>query len=118
MAMKLPETLSKLGGKRPLTRARMFAALAVAIAADAGQFFLGPIGWVFLDQAIDVVAMILTMWLLGFHILLLPTFVVELVPALDDLPTWTACVAAVIALRRREVNAASAPPPERQTIDV
>ena len=46
--------------------------------------------------------MLLTMRILGFHILLLPTFVVELVPLVDDFPTWTACVAAVIALRKRE----------------
>ena len=35
--------------------------------------------------------MILTSWVIGFHFLLLPTFVIELVPVLDDLPTWTAC---------------------------
>ncbi len=50
--------------------------------------------------------MVLTMWALGFHWLLLPTFALELVPALDDLPTWTACVIAVIALRKRAERAA------------
>ena len=80
----------------------MFLALGVAISADALQFCLGPFGWAFGDQAIDVMAMVLTMWLLGFHVLLLPTFVLELVPVLEDLPTWTACVIAVIWLRRRE----------------
>ena len=40
--------------------------------------------------------------MIGFHWLLLPTFVLELVPVLEDLPTWTACVIAVIALRKRE----------------
>jgi hypothetical protein len=80
----------------------MALALMVALGADGLQFCLGPFGWAFGDQMIDVVAMFLTMWLLGFHILLLPTFVVELIPVLEDLPTWTACVAAVIFLRRRE----------------
>jgi len=65
------------------------------------QLLLGPLGWAFADEIIDAVAMILTVWLLGFHILLLPTFVVELIPVVDELPTWTACVAAIIALRRR-----------------
>ena len=49
--------------------------------------------------------MLLTMWALGFHWLLLPTFVVELFPAVDMLPTWTACVIAVIALRKRAERA-------------
>ena len=80
----------------------MLAALAVAVGADSLQLLLGPLGWAFADQAIDAAAMILTMWILGFHLLLLPTFLVELVPLVDDLPTWTACTAAVIALRKRE----------------
>jgi hypothetical protein len=84
-----------------LTWRRIVFALFIAVAADGVQLITGPIGWVFADQAIDVVAMLLTMWALGFHWLLLPTFALELVPVLDDLPTWTACVIAVIALRRR-----------------
>lgn len=100
----------------------MLLALAVAIVADGLQFFLGPLGWVGLDQAIDAVAMVFTIGLIGFHVLLLPTFVVELVPVLDSLPTWTACVAAVIALRKREQHSASSPPiikpTDKPTIDV
>jgi hypothetical protein len=74
------------------------------------QLLLGPLGWVFGDQAIDCVAMVLTSWAIGFHILLLPTFVIELVPVLEDLPTWTACTIAVIALRRREQRNPTAAP--------
>ena len=55
-------------------------------------------------SAVDVVAMALTVRLLGFHLLLLPTFAVELIPVVDTLPTWTACVAAVIFLRSREAK--------------
>lgn len=84
-----------------LTRARMMLALAVAVVADGAQLLLGPLGWAFGDQIIDVVAMLLVSGLIGFHWLLLPSFVLELIPAVDELPTWTACVAAVIALRRR-----------------
>ncbi len=80
----------------------MVLALAIAVAADGLQLLLGPLGWAFIDQAIDFVAMILLSWVIGFHVLFLPTFVVELIPLLEDLPTWTACTAAVIALRRRE----------------
>jgi hypothetical protein len=99
--MNLRGKLGRLGQIPPLTRTRMLLAFGVAVLADGSQFLLGPLGWAFADQIIDAAAMILTTWLLGFHILLLPTFVVELVPVLEDLPTWTACVAAVIALRKR-----------------
>jgi hypothetical protein len=99
--VKLPENLRQIIRAPSLTRTRIFFALAVAITADGLQFLLGPFGWAFADQAIDVVAMVLTMGILGFHILLLPTFVVELIPVIEDFPTWTACVTAVIALRKR-----------------
>jgi hypothetical protein len=79
----------------------MILALVVAVIADSGQLLLGPLGWTFGDQLIDVVAMLSVSWLIGFHWLLLPSFVLELVPVVDEFPTWTACVVAVIALRRR-----------------
>jgi TM2 domain-containing membrane protein YozV len=108
--MKLPDSLNRRLHAPKLTRTRIFLALAVAVFADGLQFCLGFIGWAFIDQAIDCVAMILVSWAIGFHILLLPTFVIELVPVLEDLPTWTACTIAVIALRRREQrNSAAAP---------
>ena len=104
MKQTLPDKLNSLFRAPPLTRTRIALALVLAVAADGLQLFLGPLGWALVDQAIDGVAMILISWAIGFHILFLPTFVVELVPVLEDLPTWTACVAAVIALRRREKN--------------
>ena len=118
--VKLPEKLNSLLRPQPLTRTRILLALAVAIAADGLQLFLGPLGWLFVDEVIDAVAMILTLWLLGFHVLLLPTFVAELIPAVDMLPTWTACVAAVIALRKHDQNSPPPPPapPTPPTIDV
>ena len=75
---------------------------AVAIATDAAQLLLGPLGWSFADQVFDVAAMVLTIWLLGFHLLLLPTFAIEFLPVADALPTWTGCVGLVVALRRRQ----------------
>lgn len=91
---------------KPLTRARIGWAIAIAVIADGVQFMAGPLGWVGFDQAVDVVAMIVTSLVLGFHPLLLPTFVVELVPLVDMLPTWTGCVGAVIFLRKRSHAAA------------
>ena len=95
--------LDKLNGRFPvprLTRGRIIAALGVAVVADFLQVALLPLEWLFMQQIVDVMAMGLTMWLLGFHLLLLPTFVVEFVPVMDMLPTWTGCVIAVIALRK------------------
>jgi hypothetical protein len=101
-----------------ITKMRMFLALALALVADGAQFCIGPLGWAGIDQAIDVVTMLLTMWLLGFHILLLPTFVAEFIPVVEDLPTWTACVIAVIALRKRGQNPPPPPPPTKPVIDI
>ena len=90
-----------------LSRTRIILALLVALAADGLQMILGPFGWAGPDEVIDVIALALTSWILGFHLLLLPTFVVEFIPVADMLPSWTACVAAVIVLRKREQRAAT-----------
>lgn len=84
-----------------LTRRRIWLALGVAVATDGLQFMLGPLGWTFVDEILDVAAMVIISFLVGFHPLLLPTFVVEFFPVVDMLPTWTGCVAAVVALRKR-----------------
>jgi hypothetical protein len=85
-----------------LPRSRIRAAYGAAIAVDVLQLALGPFGWIFADEILDVVAMLVTSRLLGFHPLLLPTFVIEFVPVVDLLPTWTGCVALVVALRRKQ----------------
>jgi hypothetical protein len=100
--MKMPDQLNRLLRVPPMTHLRMGLAVAVAVVADGLQFCTGFMGWAGFDEVIDVVTMILVTRLIGFHILLLPTFMVEMVPVLDDLPTWTACVIAVCVLRRRE----------------
>lgn len=86
----------------PLSSGRIVAALVVAVGADVVPYLLGPLGWTFADEVVDVIAMAAEALLLGFHVLLLPTFLLELLPLVDALPTWTACVLAVIALRRRK----------------
>jgi hypothetical protein len=102
-----------------LTPTRVRSAYAVAVVTDALQMVLGPFGWAFADEILDVVAAAATWRLLGFHPLLLPTFAVEFLPVSDMLPLWTGCVALVIALRRRqESSSASRPPPNGPIIDV
>ena len=100
-----------------LTRNRIRLAYAAAVTADALQLLLGPLGWAFLDEIIDVAAMVLTWRLIGFHPLLLPTFALELLPVADMLPTWTACVALVVSLRKKQQTTAP-PPSEGPVIDV
>jgi hypothetical protein len=99
-----------------LTKGRIWSAYGIAVATDVLQFVLGPFGWTFADEILDVVAAGATWLLLGFHPLLLPTFVVEFLPIVDMLPTWTGCVALVIALRRKQQ--ALPPPPTGAVIDV
>jgi hypothetical protein len=108
--MKFTEQLQTMFRAPKLTRTRIVLALAVAVTADGLQFCLGPAGWALPDQAIDLLAMLLTARAIGFHLLLLPTFLAELFPVVDMLPTWTACVIAVVALRKRAQNAAPPPP--------
>ena len=85
---------------RPLTRGRIALALLIAASTDAMQIGLGPVGWLPFDEILDVAAMIAISLLIGFHPLLLPTFLVELFPVVDMLPTWTGCVGAVILWRK------------------
>ncbi len=100
-----------------LTPGRVRLAYAVAVTADVLQFLLGPFGWAGADEILDVAASALIWRVLGFHPLLLPTFVIELLPVTDMLPTWTACVALVVGLRRRQ-QIGPPPPGEGTVIDV
>jgi hypothetical protein len=108
--MKQVERIARFVAVPRLTRGRIWLAFAVSAITDAVQLALGPLGWVFVDELLDVVAMILTCGALGFHMLLLPTFVIELIPIADMLPTWTACTAAVVMLRRKAEGSLKAPP--------
>jgi hypothetical protein len=96
-----------------LSSKRVRLAYGVAVTTDVLQFVLGPIGWEGADEVLDVAAGIILWRLLGFHPLLLPTFVLEFLPMSDMLPTWTACVALVMAMRRRQQIA---PPPSNGPI--
>ena len=85
-----------------LTRNRVRVAYGLALATDVLQLLLGPLGWAFADEILDVAAMILLWRVIGFHPLMLPTFALEFLPVTDLLPTWTGCVAVVVALRKRQ----------------
>jgi len=106
--MKRGEKILRLFIAPELTRRRIWFAFIVAGLTDTVQLVLGPFGWVIIDESLDVVAMILTSASIGFHMLLLPTFIIELLPVTDMLPTWTACTAAVVMLRKK---AQAKPPP-------
>ncbi len=101
-----------------LTRHRVRLAYLIAVATDVLQLLLGPLGWTFADEILDVAAMILTWRVLGFHPLLLPTFALEFLPIADWLPTWTGCVALVVALRKRQQALSQQPPAPGPVIDV
>lgn len=101
-----------------LTRHRVRAAYTIAAATDALQLLLGPFGWAFADEILDVAATLLTWRVIGFHPLLLPTFVLEFLPVTDMLPTWTVCVAFVVALRRKQQGPLPPPPSPGPVIDV
>lgn len=101
-----------------LTRHRIKYAYVVAVMTDVLQLALGPVGWAGADELLDVTAMILTWRLIGFHPLLLPTFVLEFLPVVDMLPTWTGCVAIVVALRKRQQAGIQPPLPPGPVIDI
>jgi hypothetical protein len=100
-----------------LTRTRVRLAYAVGGTADVLQLVLGPFGWAFADEILDVAAMVLISKAIGFHPLFLPTFALEFLPVADMLPTWTGCVALVVMLRRKQ-QAAPPPPGPGPVIDV
>jgi hypothetical protein len=101
-----------------LTPTRVRLAYAVAVGTDVLQFALGPLGWAFADEILDVAASLMTWRLLGFHFLLLPTFAIELLPVTDLLPTWTGCVALVISRRKQQQRPQPAPQGPGPVIDV
>lgn len=107
--MKNPLNLITLFHTPTLTRARIAVALIAAVVADGLQIFLQAVP--FAPQGIDIVAAVVVNMAIGFHVLLLPTFVIELIPVIDDLPTWTGCVLAVIALRKRQDRVTPEVPP-------
>jgi hypothetical protein len=99
-----------------MTRTRILLAFAVSVIADVLQFPINAVSATGIlampgevaDVALDLVVMVITSALLGFHWALLPSFLLEAVPGLDLIPTWTGCVAFVVWRRKQaEARAAS-----------
>jgi hypothetical protein len=109
--------------KPELTQGRIIGAFAIAIIADLIQFPITAVEATGLftipgelaDFVLDCFVMGATTVLLGFHWMLLPSLLVELVPGLDLIPTWTGCVAFVVWQRKKQQARAS---PLRATVDV
>ncbi len=93
-----------------VTPAEVRAARIIAAVADLLQivllpaFFPGSLSPA--ADVIDVAVALVMLRLLGWHWAFLPTFLVELVPLVDLVPTWTAAVFLVT----RGIGGAAAPP--------
>ena len=81
---------------QPLTARQVKAARTVAVAADLLQiallpaFFPGAISPA--NNVVDLLVALVLLRLVGWHWAFVPTFLAELVPFLDLVPTWTAAV--------------------------
>jgi hypothetical protein len=115
-----------IGTPPALTQTRIVLAVAVAALADliqvpitmaenSGLLFIPG---VIADALLDCVTMAVTILLLGFHKLLLPSFLMEAVPELDAVPTWTGCVAFVVWQRKKGQATDSLPVTEIHATEV
>ena len=89
----LPPTPS---GTVVATAARIRAARAIAMLADLAQIVVFPAfsqgGLSPVNDALDVAVGLALTWLVGWHWAFLPSFLSELIPIWDLVPTWTAAV--------------------------
>jgi hypothetical protein len=91
---------------RALSARRIKIARVIAVAADALQLVLFPFfgvgGLSILNDGLDVVVAIVLVSLVGWHLAFLPSFLVEMTPGVDLVPTWT--LAAWLATRHRAIE--------------
>ena len=89
-----------------LSTRRVRIARIIAVAADALQLGLFPFFGVgalsFLNDGLDIVVGLVLIMLVGWHFAFLPTFVAELVPGVDLIPTWTAAAWLVTRSRKSD----------------
>lgn len=101
---------------------RVKAARIIAIVADVLQIALFPAfagGWLSpLTDGLDVAVAITMIALVGWHFAFLPSFIAELLPGVDLIPTWTAAVWFATRGRGRtpEIPASVGPPPPQEPI--
>ena len=84
------------GAGRRISATRIRIARVIAVLADAIQLGLFPAFGVgalsIVNDGLDVAVGLVLMFLVGWHFAFLPTFVAELIPGLDLIPTWTVAV--------------------------
>ena len=84
---------------------RNLVARCVAVVADLLQIVIFPAYFAGilspLNGALDVMAGLAMVLLLGWHVAFLPTFAAELIPFVDLFPTWTLAVLYVTRKRDR-----------------
>ena len=92
-----------------MTAGRVWAARAIAVAADALQIFVTPLfsegGASPFDVALDIAVAGAMTTLVGWHWAFLPSFAAEMVPVVDLVPTWTAAVLIATRPARRRTGA-------------
>jgi hypothetical protein len=82
-----------------LTPGRIWIARGLALLVDFAQVALLPAELTPLNNAVDVGTALTMVGLVGWHWAFLPTFLAELVPFVDLVPTWT--LAVLVATRGR-----------------
>jgi hypothetical protein len=79
-----------------LSARRVRAARALAVVVDLSQIVLLPAFFPAVASpvadVVDVAAAVALVLLVGWHWAFLPTFLIELVPVVDVVPTWAAAV--------------------------
>jgi len=93
-----------------MTPRRILIARVIAVAVDLAQFALLPAELTPLNNVVDVLTAVAMLGLVGWHWAFLPTFLAELVPFVDLVPSWT--LAVLFATRGPKApDSPGAPPP-------
>lgn len=93
-----------------MTPRRILAARFIAVAVDLAQYALLPAELTPLNNVVDVLTAVAMLGLVGWHWAFLPTFLAELVPFVDLVPSWT--LAVMFATRGPKApDSPGAPPP-------
>ena len=98
-----------------LTPRRVWIARALAVLVDLAQVALLPAELTPLNNGVDAATAVAMLGLVGWHWAFLPTFLAELVPFVDLVPTWT--LAVIFATRGRVGKAPALPPPDQPPRD-
>jgi len=93
-----------------MTPRRVLIARVLAVGVDLAQFALLPAELTPLNNVVDVLTGLAMLVLVGWHWAFLPTFLAELVPFVDLVPSWT--LAVMFATRGQKApEPPGAPPP-------